>query len=102
MPVKKPDLTFQNNSLGESKAGKRELTKEEEQQLIDVQNTLSSPGYLILHQLFLDTAKSAEIELANMQNSIDVLRYYQGVIGCIQRVQGKFIALSKEETYAKK
>ena len=102
MAVKKPDLTFQNNSLGESKAEKRELTREEEQQLIDVQNTLSSPGYQVLHQLFLDTAVSAQQELSNMQNSIDVLRYYQGVLGCIQKVQGKFVALSKEETYGRK
>ncbi len=95
----KRDLGYQDNAVNPSSDGKRDLTPEEQDKLESVRRVLDSPGYRELHKIMGEVVQEATLQLCSMQNSLDVIRYNQGMIAAVQAVQHRFLRLGKEESY---
>lgn len=95
----KIDLYYQDSALGEITPKVRDLKDEEKKQINDVLETLQSPGYSILHGILVEEITNAEKMLWSRQTPLEDVRYYQGVVKAVQKIQNKFLSLSKEETY---
>lgn len=79
-------------SMSEKEKQEREQVREQ------VLETLSSPGYGLLHKMFVDRVQEASARLtAGRTLTIDQIRFEQGIIEGIRSVQSRFVALSKKQ-----
>lgn len=87
---------YQEDGMGsgpERDDGVNERMRAERQQVLEV---LEMPGYAILHKMFIETISEATKRLQNRNLSESELRYEQGVVGAITRVQSAFVHYNEE------
>lgn len=93
--MRREELFRYQDSGSDPKGERTNESENEAQRRMAVQEVIDSPGYAILHTMFVQTIMEAENRLRDFHLSERQLRYEQGRIAAIADVQHRFVELAK-------
>ena len=92
--MRRERMSYQDNGIEPSGKGKvSEKEKEIRKQVVEV---ISMPGYVLLHNMFVEMVESGTKRVLDKGSSMEDVRYWQGVVAGVSQVQRGFIELAKE------
>ena len=92
--MRRERMSYQDNGIEPS--GKGKVSEKEKEIRKQVAEVLSMPGYVILHNMFVEMIESGTKRVLEKGTSMEDVRYWQGVVSGVSQVQRGFVLLGKE------